>query len=132
MCGSICDLSVCCRFCVLQLLTDAQGRLCKNGVDEYLSAIWRIPDHQFINPSLKLTMARDYHNRRGREKRSMRGDAFVCKMKDAVESVQRLVTDIPGAAISKDLPSGKSLEDMINKLIVGKWLEDQKVRCYAS
>ncbi len=58
----------------------------------------------------------------------MGGDAFVCKMKDAVKSVQGLVTEISGVASLKDLPRGKSLEDMINKLVVGKWFEDQKVR----
>lgn len=104
----------------------------KMCVDEYVSAMRRIPDHQFMNPSLKLTMSKDYHDRRGKEKEPMGEEAFVHKMKDSVECVRELVTEIPGAARLKDLPSRKSLEDMINKFIIGKWLEDLKVRGYLS
>jgi hypothetical protein len=102
----------------------------KMCVDEYVSSIERIPIHQFINPNIKLTMATDYHNRRGGDKGIMGGDAFVRKMKNAVESVQGLITEIPGACRSKDLLSGKPLKDMINKFIVGKWLDEQKVCGY--
>jgi hypothetical protein len=75
----------------------------KMCVDEYVSTVRIIPLHLFVHPNLKEIMATDYHNRRGRDKGPMGGDAFVRKMKDAVESVRGLVTEIPGAATSKDL-----------------------------
>ena len=83
----MCDVFVCCRFCVIQLLSGRKADYAKMCVDEYLSSIQRIPIHQFIHPSLKLTMAKDYRNRRGRDKGPMGGDTFVHEIKDAVESV---------------------------------------------
>jgi hypothetical protein len=59
----------------------------KMCVDEYVSTVCSIPLCLFVHPNLKEIMATDYHNRRGRDKGPLGGDAFIRKMKDAVESV---------------------------------------------